>query len=156
MSIRLFGIKLCISVGPLTLLSILLRPSQASRHSQIHQYNDDDDRDDGHTDTQADPLLLPRRPRARHGAAELGVGLDHVVVHLLALLLNVGHERLLLHDNVLEVGEELRQLDHLPLDLLDFAVPLVDGAEGALGLAAAVGGEELWGLDVSRLYHSFD
>lgn len=94
-------------------------------------------------DEQAPPLLPVAGARLLDGAANLLVALHHVVVHLLALLLNVLHQRLLLHDDVVEVLEQLRELHHLALDLLDGLVALLDIPEARLGLAAAVRVQQL-------------
>jgi hypothetical protein len=105
--------------------------------------DDDNDDDDEEDDEQAPPLLAVAAPCLFDGAADLCVGLDDVLVDLLALLLNVGNEGLLLLHNLIEVLEQLGELDHLALDILDGLVALLDVAEGRRGLAAAVGVEQL-------------
>ena len=70
---------------------------------------------------------------------------------LLALLLNVLYYGILLHDHCLHVGEKLRQLYHLALNLLDRFVPVPDSAEHLPRFAAAVASHELCILHVSAL-----
>jgi hypothetical protein len=48
-----------------------------------------------------------------------------------------------LHDDLVKVLEQLRELHHLALDLLDRLVAFLDIPEARLGLAAAVRAEEL-------------
>lgn len=100
--------------------------------------DDDDDDDDEQDDEQAPPLLAVPAACLVDCAADLGVGLDDVVVDFLALLLNVGDEGFLLLHDLIEVLEQLGELDHLALDVLDRFVTLLDVAEGGRGLAAAV------------------
>ena len=57
------------------------------------------------TDEEAPPLLPAGTARLHDGTANLGVGLDHVLVDLLALCLDVLDEGLLLLDNLVEVLE---------------------------------------------------
>lgn len=95
-----------------------------------HHSNNDDNDDDEQDDEQAPPLLAVPAARLLDRAANLGVCLNHVVVDLLALLLDIGHERLLLLHNLVEVLEELGELNHLALDVLDGFVALLDVAEG--------------------------
>jgi hypothetical protein len=89
--------------------------------------NDDDDEND---DEQAPPLLAVAAPRLFDSATNLCVCLDDVLVDLLAFLLNVGNKGLLLLHNLVEVLEELGELDHLALNVLDSLVALLDVAEG--------------------------
>lgn len=90
------------------------------------------------TDAQANPLLPAGTPRRLDGAAELDVALVQVLDHLLALLLDNGDLLLLLHDQGVHVLEQLGELDHLLLDLLDGGVAVLDGAEDGPRLPAAV------------------
>jgi hypothetical protein len=94
-------------------------------------------------DEQAPPLLAVSAPGFLDGATNLRVRLDDVGVDLLTLLLDVLNEWLLLHDNLVEVLEQLCQFDHLSLDLLDGLVALLDVPQARLGLAATVGVNEL-------------
>ena len=105
--------------------------------------NNNDNNDDEQHNKQAPPLLAVPAARLLDRASNLGVGLHNVVVDLLALLLDVGHKRLLLLHDLVQVLEKLGQLDHLALDVLDRLVALFDVAEGAGGLAAAVRVEKL-------------
>ena len=61
---------------------------------------------------------------------------------VVSMFLHVLDHRLLLHDNSIQVLEQLGQLDHGLLDLLDCVVALAHVGQGALGLAAAVGVHE--------------
>lgn len=58
------------------------------------------------------------------------------------LLLDVLHQRVLLHHDRVQVLEELLQLDHRTLDLLDRVMALLHIAQSRLGLASAVGIEQ--------------
>jgi hypothetical protein len=62
-----------------------------------------------------------------------------MVHHLLALHLDLGDRRILLHDKVIHVVKHLRQLNHLTLDLLDRFVTRADSVHGALSLALSGG-----------------
>lgn len=75
---------------------------------------------------QAPPLLAVSAPCLLDSTANLSVGLDNVGVDFLALLLDVLNEGFLLHDDLVQVLEQLCQLDHLSLDLLDGLVALLD------------------------------
>lgn len=106
-----------------------------------HNGDDDDDNDD---DEEAPPLLAAGAAGLFDSAADFGVGLHHIFVDLLALLLDVGDKGLLLHDDLVEVLEQLGELHHLLLDLQNRLVALLDVAESRGRLATAVGAEELW------------
>lgn len=97
--------------------------------------NDDDDED---ADEQAPPLLPVASTRADNRRANLLVTLCYVLADFLALLLNVGDQRLLLLHDLVKVLEELSKLNHLTLNVLNGLVALLDIAEGGAGLAAAV------------------
>lgn len=88
--------------------------------------DDDNDDDEEENDEEAPPLLAVAAARFVDGSADFRVGLHHVVVDFLALGLDVGHERLLLLHDLVEVLEQLGKLDHLALDVLDGLVPLLD------------------------------
>jgi hypothetical protein len=105
--------------------------------------NDRNDDENNDRDEQAPPLLAVAAARRGDCGANLLVAFCDVLADLLALLLNVGdHGLLLLHDLV-EVLEELGELDHLTLDVLDRFVALLDVAQGGAGLPTAVRAEEL-------------
>lgn len=109
-------------------------------------YNDHNDRDgneDEQDDKQAPPLLAVAATGLLNGAPDLRVGLYNVLVDFLALLLDVGNERLLLLNDLVEILEELSKLDHLALDVLNGFVSLLDVAEGRGGLTTAVRVEKL-------------
>lgn len=116
-----------------------------------HNCDNDDDDDDEQNNEQAPPLLAVPAARLLDCAADLGVGLDDVVVDLLALLLDVGDEGFLLLHDLVQVLEQLGELDHLALDVLDRVVALFDIAKGGRGLAATVGVEELYSLLVTMM-----
>lgn len=100
--------------------------------------NNSDDNDDENANKQAPPLLPVARARTDNRSADLLVTLGDVVADFFALLLNVGDEGLLLLHDLVEVLEELGELDHLALNVLDGIVALLDVAQGGVGLAAAV------------------
>ena len=91
---------------------------------------------------KTDPLLLPRGTSRSDGLTDLLIAAHKMRVRLLGLLLDVLHQRILLHDNGVQVLEQLLQLDHGALDLLDGVVALLHIAQRALRLASAVGVEE--------------
>jgi len=78
-------------------------------------------------------------------------------MRILSVLLNVLYQRLLLNNDRIQVLEQLRQLDHRLLDLLDRVVALLYVAERALSLAATVGLHEclLKDLRVAACFGSF-
>ena len=80
-------------------------------------------------DAQADPLLLPCRSRLDDCLIQLLVSLVEVLDRVLGLRVNVLNSGLLLHNGCLHVLEELGELDHLALDLLDGFVSALDGAQ---------------------------
>jgi len=106
--------------------------------SDIHADNDGDDNDEHNDNPEADPLLLSCAPSALDALIKFRVGLDYVLLDLLSLLLNVGDERLLLHDNIVEILEELGEFNDGLLDALNLVVALSHSIEGSLRLAAAV------------------
>ncbi len=89
-------------------------------------------------DTQANPLLLPRRPRTIHRFPHLRIARHKIRMRILNLLLNILHQRLLLHHNRIQVLEQLLQLHHRALDLLDRVVALLHIPHRALRLASAI------------------
>ena len=82
------------------------------------------------TNEEAPPLLPARTASLLDSTTNLGVGLDDVFVDFLALLLNVLDERFLLLDDLIEVLEQLCELDHLLLNLLDGLVTLLHVTQG--------------------------
>lgn len=95
-------------------------------------------------DTQAVPLLPVTGARTDNGSVDLLVGLDDVVAHFLALLLNVLHKRLLLDDDLVQILEQLCQLNHLLFDLLNLLVTALDRAQRRLRLSPAVALHQLF------------
>lgn len=100
-------------------------------------------------DAEADPLLLARLAGRDNGNANLLVALVEILHHLLRLLFDLGHGHVLLHDERVHVLEELGELDHLALDLLQSSMAVLDGREGGAGLAAAVRLHESLGEDLA-------
>lgn len=100
--------------------------------------DDGNDNDDEQDDEQAPPLLPVACARTDDRSTDFLVTLCDVLADFLALLLDVGDERLLLLHDLIEVLEELCKLHHLALDVLDGLVALLDVAQGRAGLAAAV------------------
>lgn len=90
-------------------------------------------------DTQAPPLLLAGLARGVHGHANLLVTLVEVLDNLLALLLDLRDGGLLLDDEDVHVLEELGQLDHLLLNLLQGSLAVLDGRQHGVGLLLATG-----------------
>lgn len=105
--------------------------------------NDGNDDEDDNADEQAPPLLAVAATCADNCSANLLVAFCDVLADCFTLHLDVGNEWLLLLHDLIEVLEELGELDHLALDVLNGFVALLDIAEGRAGLAAAVGAEEL-------------
>jgi hypothetical protein len=105
--------------------------------------NDRNDDEDDDRNEQAPPLLAIAAARRGDCGANLLVAFCDILADLLTLLLNVGDEGLLLLHDLVEVLEELGELNHLALDVLDGFVALLDVAQGGAGLAAAVGAEKL-------------
>lgn len=93
-------------------------------------------------DKEAVPLLAVTCLRALDGRANVHSPLIEVLRHLLALLLNQGHRVLLLHHKRLHVLEQLRQLNHLRLDLLDRRVAVLHVGERLARLPAAIALEQ--------------
>lgn len=89
-------------------------------------------------DEQTPPLLPPRRLGTLDTRLQLLVPLLHIVNDLLTLGLDIHHGRLLLHHQDIHILEQLRQLDHLALDLLDGLVPALHGIQGGSGLSLSV------------------
>ena len=100
--------------------------------------DDDNDQDDGNADTKADPLLFARSACAHDRAVDLHVALLQVLVCVHGLCLDVLHHGLLLHDNGVQILEQLLQLEHSLLDLLDSGMALADVRERTLSLTAAI------------------
>ena len=94
------------------------------------------------TDTKTDPLLLPRGTSAVNSFADVRVPGHKMRVRFLGLLLDILHQRLLLHNDRVQVLEQLLQLDHRTLDLLDRIVALLHIAQRRLCLASTVRIEE--------------
>ena len=92
---------------------------------------------------QAPPLLAVASPGRRDGRTDLLVCFYDVVANFLSFLLDVLHHGLLLHDDLVEVLEQLCQFHHLSLNPLDGLVTLLDISQARLCLSAAVGTEEL-------------
>jgi len=92
--------------------------------------NDNNDDDDEQDDKEAPPLLAVTAARLDYGTINLDIGSLYVVVDFFALGLDVGDERLLLLDNLVEILEQLGQLHHLTFYVLDGFVSLFDVAQG--------------------------
>lgn len=90
-------------------------------------------------DTQAPPLLLAGLARGFDGDTNLLVALVQVLDDLLALLLNLCDGGLLLDDEHIHVLEQLCELHHLLLDLLQSGLAVLDGIEDAVSLGLAAG-----------------
>lgn len=82
---------------------------------------------------------------------ELQVRLLRVALDLGCLLLCLDDLSFLVHDLLVELGEEERELRHGLLDALDVVVAGADGAEDARGLAGAIGLELGLGTAVSSM-----
>lgn len=80
-------------------------------------------------DTQADPLLLARSTGSVDSRSDLLVALVQVVDNLLAFLLDLCDRGLLLDNQRVHILEQLRQLDHLLLDLDQSIVTILHGAQ---------------------------
>ena len=115
-----------------------MRTHEFASHTSPNQDDDDNHQDDGDADSEADPLLFTRSPGALNTAVELYVSLLQVLVCVHSTLFNILHHRLLLHDNRIQVLEELLKLKHGLLNLLDGGMTLANVREGTLRLAATV------------------
>jgi hypothetical protein len=102
------------------------------------QDDDDNNQDDGNTDTKADPLLFARSPGTYDRTVDLHIALLQVLVRVHGLCLDILHHRLLLHDNSVQILEQLLQLEHGLLDLLDGGMALTDVGECTLSLTATI------------------
>ena len=80
------------------------------------------------TNPEANPLLPPCRSCFDHGSIEMLVSLIEIDHRVLRLIFNVFYSRLLRNDSRFHVLEELGQLDHLPLNLLNGLVPALNRA----------------------------
>lgn len=96
----------------------------------------DDDNDDANE--EAPPLLAVAAAGADNGSVDFFIALYNVLVDFLALLFNVGNQRLLLLYDLVEILEQLSKLNHLSLDILNCLVALLDIAESGASLATAV------------------
>jgi hypothetical protein len=66
-----------------------------------------------------------------------------MVVDLFATLFDLCDGGFLLHDLCLEILEQLRQLDHVPLDLLNGLMARAHVGRDALGVSSSVGVNQL-------------
>jgi hypothetical protein len=87
---------------------------------------------------QANPLLLSGPPCRLDGASELNIALVQIVDHLLTLMLDIANLFFLLDNQGIHILEQLGQLDHLLLNLLDRGMTILNRAEDGSGLPAAV------------------
>ena len=111
-------------------------------HTSPDQDDDHNHQDDGNADSKADPLLFARSPGASNATVELHVSLLQVFVCVHSPLFDILHHGLLLDDNRIQVLEELLELKHGLLNLLDGGVTLTDVRERTLSLAATIGVHE--------------
>ena len=83
--------------------------------------------------------------------------LYQMLTRLLSLLLHILHQRLLLHDNRVQILEKLLQFNHRALDLLDRVVTLLHIAQRTLRLASPVRVEEglLEYLRIAAIHRGF-
>jgi len=109
-----------------------------SGHCEIDDDDEDDDNNNGNADTKAVPLLSPGGSGLCGGNVEVLVCLNHIRLRFFGLFLDVHDHGLLLHDNCVQILEQLCQLSHCTLDLLDSIVALANICQCALGLATAV------------------
>jgi hypothetical protein len=100
--------------------------------------NNDNDQEDGNADTKADPLLFACGACTHDRTVNLHVALLQVLVCIHGLCLDVLHHRLLLHDDSVQILEQLLQLEHSLLDLLNGGVTLADVRERTLSLTATI------------------
>ena len=88
---------------------------------------------------EAYPLLPSYGSRLGNRSVKLFVTLPDIRVRFLCLLLDLLNRSFLLYDCGVNVLEQLRELDHLALDLLDGFMATLDSVEGRLSLPATVG-----------------
>jgi hypothetical protein len=74
---------------------------------------------------QAPPLLVVARTSTDDRRANFLVAPCDILANVLALLLNVGNERLLLLHNFVEIYEKLGDHEHLALNVLDSLMALI-------------------------------
>jgi len=106
------------------------------------QDNYDNDQDDGNANTKADPLLFACSSRTHNRTVDLHIALLQVFVCVHGFSLDILYHGLLLHHDRVQVLEQLLQLKHGLLDLLDGGVALTDVRERTLSLAATIGVHE--------------
>lgn len=110
----------------------LLSAKDDSKHNGDNDQNDDND-------TEAVPLLAAGSTSALDGLVGVSkTGLE-VLLGVVGLGLDLGHNRLLLGNHELHVVEELSKLVQGSSNLLNVTVTVLDLVEGRLGLAASVG-----------------
>lgn len=80
-------------------------------------------------DAQANPLLLPRGPCLVDSLVELLVAIADVRDGFLPPLVDLLDRGFLFHDGGFHILEQLCQLDHLSLNLLDGLMSTLDGAQ---------------------------
>ena len=88
--------------------------------------------------TEAVPLLSSGGSGLAGCNIEVLVRLNHIRLRFFGLLFDVHDHGLLLHDDLVEILEELGQFHHGTLNLLDGIVALTDVGKSALSLASAV------------------
>jgi hypothetical protein len=110
-------------------------------HHNCHDNRHDNEDDDANE--QAPPLLAVARARTDDCGANLLIAFHDIVVDFFGLGLDARNLGFLLLHDLVKVLEELGQLDHLALNVLDRGVALLHVTEAGAGLAAAVGAEEL-------------
>lgn len=123
-------------------LMLTRRTYEFASHTSPDQDDDDDHKNDSNADSEADPLLFACGPCAHNRSVDLHISLLQVLVGVHGLLLDVLHHRLLLHNDGIQILEELLKLKHSPLNLLNGSVTLADVGQSTLSLAATVGVHE--------------
>lgn len=91
---------------------------------------------------QAPPLPLASISRALNRNANLLSSLVHVLNNFLALHLNVRDSRFLLHNQCLHILEQLSELNHLLLNLLDSLVSVLHSVKSRSALASSIALEQ--------------
>lgn len=89
-------------------------------------------------DAQADPLLSPGRSRLVNGLVELLVSFIQVYDGILGFVVDVLYRGFLLNDGSFHVLEQLCELNHLSLDLLDGLVSALHSAQCRLRLPSSI------------------
>lgn len=94
-------------------------------------------------DAQADPPLPSRRSRLVHCLVKLLISFVEMHNRILSFSVDMLYGGFLLDDRGFHVLEQLSELNHLSLNLLDGFMPTLDGTQCGLRLTSAVLCEEL-------------